>query len=108
MATGTASRNAIRPDHRCNAPIHDGAAMPGTFPYITSAETSWTTANVAAPVVSHVLAASGPEKPAMLPAMFVGSCSFPYTPSATATAAPIATGTSSFTAPPDGGGACGG
>src|SRR5438477_565249 len=47
MATGTAARNAIRPDQRCSGPIQPGERN-GSLPYIVSADTSWTTARVAA------------------------------------------------------------
>ena len=40
--------------------------MRGTFPYITRAEPTWTSANTNAPVASHDFTAPGLEKPAML------------------------------------------
>ena len=77
IATGTASRNAIRPDHLCSPPIHSGAVTRGTFPYITRAEPTWTIANTVAPVASHDFTEPGLEKPAMLMAIPVGLCTRP-------------------------------
>src|SRR6266496_4295387 len=76
-ATGTVSRNAIRPDHLCSPPIHGGAVTRGTFPYITRAEPSWTSASTAAPVASQDFTEPGLENPAMLTAMPVGLWSRP-------------------------------
>ena len=70
-ATGTASRNAIRPDHRCSPPIH-GGAWTLILPYITRAEITWMMAAMNAPVASQALADCGPEKPARLTAIPVG------------------------------------
>src|SRR3712207_4212531 len=58
---------------------------------IRPAVSSWTTARTAATVVSHAFTYSGPENPTTLRAYPAGSCSRPYTPSATATAAPTRT-----------------
>src|SRR4051812_43566429 len=94
MATGTAARNAIRPDHRCSGPIQLGDRN-GSLPYIVSADTSWTTASVAASVASHTFTSCGPENPATLTATPVGVCSRPNTPRTTDTAAPISSTPSS-------------
>src|SRR6202034_777646 len=49
----TVTMNAIRPDHRCRPPIHDGPAIPGTLPYMIREEPSWTSANTTATVASQ-------------------------------------------------------
>ena len=46
--------------------------MRGIFPYITSAEPTWTSANAVATVASQDFTEPGLEKPAMLIAMPVG------------------------------------
>src|SRR3954470_3468191 len=98
------SRKAIRPDHRWAAPIQLGAGRAGSLPYITNADSSWKTASRAAPEASHTFTVSGLEKPAMFTAMPVGSCTLPSTPRVTDTAAPIASGPSSFATSPGGDG----
>ena len=77
IATGTASRNATRPDHLCSPPIHSGAVTRGTLPYMTRAEPTWMIANSVAPVASHDFTVPGLEKPAMLMAIPVGLCTRP-------------------------------
>src|SRR5215469_1558322 len=74
--------------------------MPGTFPYITSAEPTWTIANTAAPVASHAFTAPGLENPAMLTAIPVAWCSRPYNPSVRATRHPMRLGTTRILASP--------
>src|ERR1700722_2318744 len=84
MMTGTVSRMAIRPDHRCT--VASQAAPAGRR--IRAAVASWTHANTTAPVDSQALAYSGLEKPPTSMANPVGWCSLAYTPSRTATAQP--------------------
>src|ERR1700677_274504 len=87
MATGTVSRIAIRPAQRCRVAIQAGAAGRRT---IREPVISWTTANAAAAVVSQALAYRGEEKPATSSAYPVGWCNLAYSPSARATAQPLA------------------
>ena len=77
MATGTVSSTATRPDQRCSAPVQDGARTAGIRPYISSAETSCTSASTKAPVASQTLAATPLENPATLTAKKVGSWTRP-------------------------------
>src|SRR4029079_10810543 len=93
IATGTTSRNAIRPDHRCSGETQPGVRFtPGSLPHMASAETSCTSANRKAPEASHTLTVSGLVKPGRVNAISVAVCTRPYTPSATETAAPMANG----------------
>src|SRR5262245_5198842 len=71
---------------------------------MTSAETSCTRASTPAPVASQAFTDWGLEKPATFTATKVGSCTRPYTPSVSATAEPIASGTSSLVVPDAGAG----
>src|SRR5690349_20482279 len=89
---------ASRPDHTCAVPIHDGALPPGTSRYIANAEPSWKSANARASVASQALTASPLEKPARLIEKNCGSCTFPNTPSPTATSAPSPTAINTATA----------
>ena len=65
-------------------------ALPGSFPYTQSALSTCTTANATATVASQTFIAIVEEKNSVKTSSWLGSCTWPYTPSASATAAPIA------------------
>src|ERR1700678_3286186 len=99
MATGTATRNAIRPDHWANLPIHAGAVTRGLLPYITRAEPTWTIAKKVAIVASHDFTYPALENPAILTTTPVGWWRPPSTRGVSATSPPITLGTMSLPMP---------
>src|SRR5262245_4351000 len=66
IATGTASRNAIRPDHLCSPPIHSGAVTGGDLAYVPQGGPPYTLPENLASVAGHDVAVPGVEKPAGL------------------------------------------
>src|SRR3982750_2077398 len=95
-ATGSEMMNASRPEIRCRSPAHGGADH-GSFPKTHRALSTCTTANTNATVANQTFIAMVDEKKSVKTSFWLGSCTCPYTPSASATAAPMPPGGGGFT-----------
>src|SRR5437764_461124 len=76
MATGTARRNAIRPDHLCRPPIHGGAVTRGTLPSLAvpvarSSTGAWVADGAAAPGSDSTAPTCVPSGNTIHPALIV-------------------------------------